>query len=484
MQAVPLQQVQGLVGNYLPLSGGQLSGNLTAPSLTGQGSYTGSLTTDGAVLYGNTQSAVTASQIAIWAYGPQPTNEMGFDAVRGVAVQQPGTTLPLVNGVAGYVVTRQAITPGLSAPTGCALWGMGVADVAGASVWGIGTLLTDNSGQTVSSGGGRNLYNELDFNFTNPNSTGIGLSLGGTSLVQPTIAAGIILMHLDANQGQTAKWSSFLSSYDGATNSFLVAGARAATGSNVQSQDFTMAYRDAGGTRGIITYAAQPDGSLLFAKTGGGLVTLNAVSIPGYLPLSGGTVTGPAAFAGSGVAVDATAGDIRCGGAFQAHYGGGVDLIGATTVFGNLVITGNISGNTPNLYAGSHLVPQVSNFLNCGNAIGNEWLNVCSRNFITVTSSRAYKKDIERPSEDALQRVLRLKPCDFHWHEETSTAPLHRGFIAEDVGEVMGERFAGWVRERPGREGIVYNELLPVLWQAVQELAREVGRLRDLCSAE
>jgi hypothetical protein len=58
---------------------------------------------------------------------------------------------------------------------------------------------------------------------------------------------------------------------------------------------------------------------------------------------------------------------------------------------------------------------------------------------------------------------------------------LNWGFVAQEVGAAMaaaGHDFGGHVVEN-GVEGLSYNDLLAVLWKAVQELQAEVSQLRD-----
>lgn len=229
------------------------------------GTQTGPISTDGATISAATQGGLAAHQIADWVFCKVCGDPVSYDAVRGVGILTPGSTIDLVNGVAGYVLAQTPITGPF--PTSVALFGMGIADTNRSSVWGLNTALTDNRGQRVSSGTKRNLYNEMDLNFTSRHSTGIGLILSGRSLVQPAQAYGIGLAALDSNHGLTAKWTKGFYSDDGATDTFLVAGAKAASGSNVAGQDFTMSYRNAGGKPQTLTFAAQPNGGILFANS-------------------------------------------------------------------------------------------------------------------------------------------------------------------------------------------------------------------------
>lgn len=130
------------------------------------------------------------------------------------------------------------------------------------------------------------------------------------------------------------------------------------------------------------------------------------------------------------------------------------------------------------------ILPTSNNQVSCGLA-GNAWAQVASYYFNNLSDQRL-KQDIARPPVGALDAVLALSPMQYRYRRpapdvgpldllitDLSDEPLHRGFLAQDVRDVMGGDFAGW-REENGIQGLNYNELLAVLWQAVQELAAEV----------
>lgn len=109
----------------------------------------------------------------------------------------------------------------------------------------------------------------------------------------------------------------------------------------------------------------------------------------------------------------------------------------------------------------------------------NGWNGVYSYAYLTP-SARAGKRDIAEPVTGALDQVMALRPVQFHWVDtEDDSNPLHRGFIADEVREVMGDKFAGYRKdEETGAELLAYNELTAVLWQAVRELSAEVLALK------
>jgi hypothetical protein len=265
----------------------------STPPLTAVGNLTGSVNRpqEGAAIMGASRSGYTAQQIADWIFC-NCSDALSYDAVRGVGILGPGSTIDLVNGVAGYVMSQTPLSGAF--PTSAALFGMGIADVDNSSVWGMNTAISDNRGQVVTANYGRNLYNEFDLNFTSPRSTGIGLIVGGASLAQPAGSTGVDITYLDfKSKGSVARWTYAFNSDDGATDTFAKVGNKATTGINIASQDFTMIYRDGAGTAKNLTYAAQPGGGLLLANTDNTSVflccvnlLLNEMSDPGAPPAS------------------------------------------------------------------------------------------------------------------------------------------------------------------------------------------------------
>lgn len=255
---------------------------VTRATLSGTGSLalfdskTGAITADGYALGAFSQNSGTATASFIWSCflhaTCDSTGAANYDGLRGVVVSPAGQTALLTNAVAGYIIesTGRSGPPYASFPVATALIGMGIADADGASVWGVNTLCTDNRGQTVSSHGPRFCFNEFDLNITSPATGGTGLMLAGASLVQPASAYGVALQTLDSANGTIAKWSAFLFSADGATNTFAAIGAQAASGSNVNSQNLTFNWRDGSGLGQNTSLAATPGGFITASTSGAG----------------------------------------------------------------------------------------------------------------------------------------------------------------------------------------------------------------------
>jgi hypothetical protein len=159
-QGPPPTQRMSLAEGGALIADGALSGLRT---MTAVDNRTGPFahSAEGSSVFAASQNGFTAQQIADWVFC-NCVDSVSYDAVRGIGILTPASTIDLVNGVAGYVMSQAPISGPF--PTSVALFGIGIADTNGSSIWGLNTALTDNRGQVVSSGTNRNLYNEIDLN--------------------------------------------------------------------------------------------------------------------------------------------------------------------------------------------------------------------------------------------------------------------------------------------------------------------------------
>lgn len=125
----------------------------------------------------------------------------------------------------------------------------GFIDADNSAMWGVNTLITDNSSRTVASGGtGRIAIGaELDFNVMRTTTQLIGVSVGGNSNAQPANANAFLVNTL----GNGNKWGTGFWSLDGAATQGLVLGALSASGTNVGSQLLWLQSYDASGTKRV-----------------------------------------------------------------------------------------------------------------------------------------------------------------------------------------------------------------------------------------
>lgn len=232
---------------------------------------------EGEAILGKSEPGFTAEQIADWIFC-NCTDPVSYDAVRGIGILTPGSTIDLVNGVAGYVMSQTPISGPY--PTSVALFGMGIADADGAAVWGLNTAISDHRGQVVSTGTGRSMYNELDLNFTSPGSTGIGLQVAGASLAQPASALGLVCANLDAASpvGSVAQWSNCFYTNDNASHVAMSVGTDGIV-ANSNSQAMQFRYRDGSNFVQSVAFAINPGAQIGFANTAGGATTINGATI-------------------------------------------------------------------------------------------------------------------------------------------------------------------------------------------------------------
>ena len=203
---------------------------------------------------------------------------------------------------------------------------------------------------------------------------------------------------------------------------------------------------------------------------------------------------------------------------FSIDTAGGMSTNGGISAGGNLVANGGVLYMQSNQYFQSTggynycsntflnngILPNSNNSVSCG-LTGNAWAQVASFWFNNPSDIKL-KQDIERVPDGALAHVMALAPMRYRYRREhlnhnpygpgpvcadavipgspfkelpvtdLSDEPLRYGFLAQDVREVMGEKFGGW-RDDDGLQALSYNDLMAVLWRAVQELTVRLEEL-------
>lgn len=246
-----------------------------------QGQSTAPLTADQAQLtVGLNNPSLTANQILQDAIGCSGAICANADALRGIATAVSGSTIVNTTGLSGYVLNQNATTG--NGQNSVALFGVGISAVNNAETWGVNTVVTDNTSQAVSSGTGRFLLSELDYNVTSPSTQVAGLNLTGAWLAQSAGANGFSVLSPDATGAFRFGWNNGFSCSNGAV---------ASNGSCILI-----------GTAGNPATANQPSARLTMEWTNGSAAAefYETQVIGGILTTTGGL----ALPAGSGVAID------------------------------------------------------------------------------------------------------------------------------------------------------------------------------------
>ncbi|MDO8604042.1 MAG: tail fiber domain-containing protein [bacterium] len=93
---------------------------------------------------------------------------------------------------------------------------------------------------------------------------------------------------------------------------------------------------------------------------------------------------------------------------------------------------------------------------------------------LVCTSDATLKKDVET-IESALDSIVALRGVTFRWNSEEATSSPHIGFIAQEVEKVLPELVA--TDAFSGKKSVNYIGFVPVLIEAVKELANRVANL-------
>jgi Chaperone of endosialidase len=122
---------------------------------------------------------------------------------------------------------------------------------------------------------------------------------------------------------------------------------------------------------------------------------------------------------------------------------------------------------------------------------------------VALSSDARMKRDIAPLTIDALGLIAAIEPKSFkhlppplpepgadgmlpamppaEWFERTWW-----GFLADEVDSAIagaGHQWDGMVTDAEGNQALSYNDLIPVLWRAVQELQQQIAQLRGDAAA-
>lgn len=238
--------------------------------------------------------------------------------------------------------------------------------------------------------------------------------------------------------------------------------ALAGTGLATRTAADTWAQRTITGTANEIT-----------VTNGNGVSGNPTLSLPSALTFTGKTVTGGTLTGMSAVRVI-----------------NGTDTIQARNAANsaNITIAGVDSSDFIRAGAGAGLwvfhaqpVPLADGTVDLG-ASSLRWNTVYAAVGTISTSDPRLKKDMA-PLPPSLAIVQAVEPITFKWKDEVGYDDrTHWGFRAGDIKDAI-DRIAGidcaaYHRAEGGYEGLRSHELIPILWKAVQELAKEVESLK------
>jgi hypothetical protein len=206
----------------------------------------------------------TASQI----YSPFAAGgAIQYDTARFVAEFNSGTTAQNITGVSGYVYANAASGSYPNGKNAVAVYGLGVAAVQGAQVWGANFVASDAATNDTSSftpNSTTHVYGvEIDVTAQGASTVaGLLMSLQGSG--NPTVAIALEIISPNPN-----KWGYGLVTHDGAVTTGAVFGSLLASGTNIASQKVAFNYFDSGATSRNLTLQASQFGSLDIGTSNG-----------------------------------------------------------------------------------------------------------------------------------------------------------------------------------------------------------------------
>jgi hypothetical protein len=91
-------------------------------------------------------------------------------------------------------------------------------------------------------------------------------------------------------------------------------------------------------------------------------------------------------------------------------------------------------------------------------------------------------KDEDGFIDNALEKVLKLKPRYYHWKEESGlpTDLRQLGFYAQEVNEALGEEAANTPKTENDKWGIYDRGIIAFLTAAIQEQQAQIEELKAL----
>ncbi len=241
------------------------------------------------------RSAACPARDALLAHVIGPSSAGPFTSVSVV----PGDAGRETNYAVGAVIRNDRAGGAGRTGNAVALFGAAVVNADRATAWGTNLILSDHpDNRAVQAGEGRALVGaEYDFSAYSPRTIVQGVSLLGSSAVQPASAVALTVGELSVQRPGAARWTAGLVVEDGvvgADRPAVLIGARERTGAGVGGQLLQFGWRDAAGAAQAVSLGPTGAGALRVAATSGpgraGLDVDGAVIARGVLSAPSGAV--------------------------------------------------------------------------------------------------------------------------------------------------------------------------------------------------
>ncbi|WP_155774358.1 beta strand repeat-containing protein [Burkholderia pseudomultivorans] len=276
----------GPIGSSTPSTGAFTTVNSAGPNVAG-GNITAAYTSPGAYIAARTQSTSIGNQIYNTVTNGGGTD---FDATESTVVIPNGSTLTGVNGFGSYVVNQNPASAG--SRNGVNYFSVQTCAVNNGGCWAQNAILQDNTTYNTSSFTGINMIGaEYDLTATSTGTNIQGISLLGSSLVQPAGADGFTVGSLSTQNPGVATWSHSFVSSNGSSNVALYGGMLGGTsGNNLASQPIQLAYTNGSGTAYNWTLQALTNGA--FNITDGAGATAHSINLNSNVNITAAAQTG------------------------------------------------------------------------------------------------------------------------------------------------------------------------------------------------
>ena len=143
---------------------------------------------------------------------------------------------------------------------------------------------------------------------------------------------------------------------------------------------------------------------------------------------------------------------------------------------------GQIQIGDPSQPSATYIYTKANNYIYF--FIGTTYKAYISSSGLTNSSDERLKSDIEDMDNKYIQIADSLKPKTFKYKDD-DLSKTNMGFIAQDLEAIISElgieseSFAPLSKDEEGYMGINYIQLIPILWAKVQELSKEVEKLKS-----